>query len=77
MQRIGNKIFIAIICGSLLSFGNELGDLLEQALAAHPSIAAQRALVEQSVAQHREVSEFLDPTLYAAGGYGSQLRGLP
>ena len=77
MQRIGNKIFIAIICGSLLSFGNELGDLLEQAFAAHPSIAAQRALVEQSVAQHREVSEFLDPTLYAAGGYGSQLRGLP
>lgn len=77
MQRIGNKIFIYIILTAFSAFGNELTELVHRALEANPSILAQLAVSEQLLAQHREVLEFLDPTLYAAGGYGSQLRGLP
>ena len=77
MQRSVVKIFISIIFASILAFGNELGELVGRALECNPSILAQRAVAEQFQAQHREVLEFLDPTLFASGGYGSQLRGLP
>ena len=77
MQRICNKLLIVIIFTVVIALGNELGDLVERALEINPAVLAQRAITEQFLAQHREVLEFLDPTLFAAGGYGSQLRGLP
>ncbi|MBR6471990.1 MAG: TolC family protein [Victivallales bacterium] len=77
MQSIGYKIFLIWVAGLVPVWGTELENLLRQALTENPQVKAQRALVEQSLAAHREVLEFWDPTLYAAGGYGSQLRGLP
>ncbi len=77
MQSIGNKIFIVIIFAVFLLFGADVGQLVDQAMRSHPAIEAQRAAAHQAFEQYREILEFLDPTLYAAGGYGSQLRGLP
>lgn len=61
----------------VLLFGNELSDLLREALTANPGLAAQSAVCEQQLQQYRELAEFLDPSVYAAAGYGSQLRSLP
>ena len=77
MQSIGSKIFIVIILAAFLASGADIGQLLDQAMQSHPAIEAQRAAAKQAFEQYREILEFLDPTLYAAGGYGSQLRGLP
>lgn len=77
MQSIGYIIFLIWIALLFPVSGGELEDLLQLAWADNPQIKAQCALVDQALAAHREVLEFLDPTLFAAGGYGSQLRGLP
>ncbi len=72
-----SRLFFAILFFCALCRANPLGEYLRQAQESHPSLVAERALVEQSVRSHEEVAEFLDPTLYGSLGGASHLRDLP
>ncbi|MBP5300177.1 MAG: TolC family protein [Victivallales bacterium] len=58
-------------------WGDELAGLVGRALSCNPAVHAQEAVAAQLLAEHDEVREFLDPSLYLSAGYASQLRALP
>ncbi len=73
---MGRFCLVILLLAVSLS-GNELGDFLRQAEEHHPTLVAQRAVLEQLYQQSEEVREFLDPSLFAGAGGSSRLWSLP
>jgi len=66
-------LFLGLLCAR----GDELLELLQEAEANSPTLAAARQRIEQALQRHEELLEFFDTTLYAAAGKGENSRDLP
>ncbi len=79
-QRINPRwlgIVVVLFFQLFSAHGSELLELLQEAEAHSPVLAAARQRIEQTLQQHEELLEFFDTQLYTAAGKGENSRSLP
>ena len=69
----------SVLLVALLPFAvcSELDELIKEAQETNPSVQAAKYRMEQMLLKHHELSEFFDPSLFAALGRADTARNLP
>ena len=69
----------SVLLVALLPFAvcSELDELVKEGQGINPSVQAAKYRMEQMLLKHYELSEFFDPSLFAALGRADTARSLP